>query len=60
MYVTVVTNRNSPPAVVLRVTYRNGGQNRTPANLTKWKPERIAVLRDERLVPAGDGFEILH
>jgi hypothetical protein len=65
MYVTVVPNRNSPPAVLLRETYRDGGKvkNRTLANLTKWKPEKIAalraVLRDERLVPAGDGFEIL-
>jgi hypothetical protein len=64
MYVTVVPNRNSPPAVLLRETYRDGDKvkNRTLANLTKWKPEKIAalraVLRDERLVP-GDGFEIL-
>ena len=65
MYVTVVPNRNSPPAVLLRETYRDGDKvkNRTLANLTKWKPEKIAalraVLRDERLVPAGEGFEIL-
>ena len=64
MYVTVVPNRNSPPAILLRETYRDGDKvkNRTLANLTKWKPEKIAalraVLRDERLVPAGDGFEI--
>ena len=33
------------------------------ANLTKWKPEKIAalraVLRDETLRPAGGGFEIV-
>ena len=65
MYVTVVPNRGSPPAILLRETYRDGGKvkNRTLANLTKWKPEKIAalraVLRDERLLPAGEGFEIL-
>jgi Transposase DDE domain len=66
MYVTVVPNRGSPPAILLRETYREAGKvkNRTLANLTRWKPEKIAalraVLRDERLLPAGDGgFEIL-
>jgi hypothetical protein len=65
MYVTVVPNRGSPPAVLLRETYREDGKvkNRTLANLTKWKPEKVAalraVLRDERLLPAGDGFEIV-
>jgi hypothetical protein len=66
MYVTVVPNRGSPPAILLRETYREDGKvkNRTLANLTKWKPEKIAalraVLRDEPLLPAGgDGFEIL-
>src|SRR6266700_609906 len=65
MYVTVVPNRGSPPAILLRETYREGGtvKNRTLANLTGWKPEKIAalraVLREETLRPAGDGFEIL-
>jgi hypothetical protein len=65
MYVTVVPNRGSPPAILLRETYREDGKvkNRTLANLTKWKPEKIAalraVLRDERLLPAGEGFEIV-
>jgi hypothetical protein len=65
MYVTVVPNRGSPPAVLLRETYRDAGKvkNRTLANLTRWKPEKIAalraVLRDERLLPPGDGFEIV-
>ena len=64
MYVTVVPNRGSPPAILLRETYREDGKvkNRTLANLSKWKPGKIAalraVLRDERLLPAGDGFEI--
>jgi hypothetical protein len=65
MYVTVVPNRGSPPAILLRETYREDGKvkNRTLANLSKWQPEKIAalraVLRDERLLPAADGFEIL-
>src|SRR5215471_6073867 len=65
MYVTVVPNRSSPPAILMRETYREDRKvkNRTLANLSKWKPEKIAalraVLRDERLLPAGDGFEIL-
>jgi hypothetical protein len=72
MYVTVVPNRGSPPAILLRETYRDGAKvkNRALANLTKWKPEKIAalraVLRDEALAPAGKpaaaeagGFEIL-
>jgi hypothetical protein len=65
MYVTVVPNRGSPPAILLRETYRDTGKvkNRTLANLSKWKPEKIAalraVLRDEKLLPAGEGFEIV-
>ena len=65
MYVTVVPNRGSPPAILLRETYREAGKvkNRTLANLTRWKPEKIAalraVLRDEALQPAGNGFEIV-
>ena len=47
MYVTVVPNRGSPPAILLRETYREDGKvkNRTLANLSKWKPEKIAALR---------------
>jgi hypothetical protein len=57
--VTVVPNRGSPPAILLRETYREDGKvrNRILANLTKWKPEKIAapraVLRDEQLLPAA-------
>jgi len=65
MYVTVVPNRGSRPAILLRETYRDGAavKNRTLANLTKWKPEKVAalraVLRDETLLPAQEGFEIV-
>jgi hypothetical protein len=65
MYVTVVPNRDSPPAVLLRESYRDGDKvkNRTIANLSKWPPEKVealrAVLRGDKLVPAGDGLEIV-
>jgi Transposase DDE domain len=65
MYVAVVPNRNSPPAVLLRESFRDGDKvkNRTLTNLSKWAPEKIAalraVLRGDRLVPAGEGLEIV-
>jgi len=61
MYVAVVPNRSSPPAILLRESYREGGRvkNRTLANLTHWPAERIEdlrqVLRGERR--AGSPFE---
>ncbi len=47
MYVQVIPNRNSPPAILLREGYREDGKvkNHTVANLSKWKPERIEALR---------------
>lgn len=46
MYIATVPNRNSPPAILLRESYREDGKvkNRTLANLTHWKPERIDAL----------------
>lgn len=46
MYVAVVPNRNSPPAILLRQGYRESGKakTRTLANITHWKPERIEAL----------------
>ncbi len=43
MYVTRVPNRNSPPAVLLRESYRENGKvkNRTLANLSKWPEEKV-------------------
>src|ERR1700748_2643430 len=65
MYVAVVPNRGSPPAILLRESYREAGKtkNRTLANLSDWPSERIelfrAVLRGDKLVPVGShGFEI--
>src|SRR5438876_7396673 len=65
MYVAVVPNRGSPPAILLRESYREGGKtkNRTLANLSRWPAERIeqlrAVLRGDKLLPAGETVEII-
>lgn len=47
MYVATVPNRKSPPAILLRESYRQNGKvkTRTIANLTHWAPERIEALR---------------
>lgn len=47
MYISAVPNRSSPPAILLRESYRAQGQvrTRTLANLTHWRPERIEALR---------------
>jgi DDE family transposase len=61
MYVAVVPNRGSPPAILLRESYREGGKtkNRTLANLSDWPAQQVqllrAVLRGDKLVPAGEG-----
>jgi hypothetical protein len=64
MYVAVVPNRSSRPAILLRESYREGDKvkNRTLANLSDWLPERVealrAALRGDKLVPVGEGIEI--
>lgn len=57
MYVATIPNRNSPPAILLREGYREDGKakNRTLANITSWKPERIEALR-RALRGEFDGF----
>ena len=47
MYVAVVPNRGSPPAILLRESYREGGKvkNRTLANLSGWPEEKVDDLR---------------
>ncbi len=47
MYVTKVPNRSSPPAVLLRESYRDGGKvkTRTLANLTGWPDAKVEALR---------------
>jgi transposase len=47
MYVAVVPNRNSPPAILLRESFRQDGKvhNRTIANLSDWPPAKVEALR---------------
>jgi hypothetical protein len=65
MYVTRIPNRDSPPAVLLRESYREGGKvkSRTLANISDWPEAKIdslrRVLAGETLVPLGEQrFEI--
>src|SRR5215475_5167032 len=64
MYITRVPNRNSPPAVLLRESYREGGKvkNRTLANLSAWPEAKVEALSRalKALPPAGlqGAFEI--
>jgi hypothetical protein len=59
VYITTIANRNSPPAVLLRESYREQGKvkSRTLANLSKWPPAKIDALRrvlaDEPMQPAA-------
>lgn len=47
MYVTEIPNRNSPPAVLLRESYRENGKvrTRTVANISHLRPAQIDALR---------------
>jgi len=61
MYITRVPNRGSPPAVLLRESYRDGGKvkNRTLANLSSWPEAKVEALARalKGLPPAGlDGM----
>ena len=66
MYVATVPNRNSPPATLLRESFRQNGKvhNRTLANLSHWPVEKVEALRqllkgDYQGLPALDSaFEI--
>jgi hypothetical protein len=64
MYIATIPNRSSPPAILLRESYRQGGQvkTRTLANLTDWPPAQLdvlrRVLRGDLLVAPDDAFEI--
>jgi hypothetical protein len=65
MYVARVPNRGSPPAILLRESYREGGKvkNRTLANLSRWPEHKVDALSRalKGLPPARDlseAFEI--
>jgi hypothetical protein len=66
MYVTRVPNRGSPPAVLLRESFRENGKvkTRTLANLSRWPEHKVDKLERalKGLPPAGwdlsEAFEI--
>src|SRR5690242_12078287 len=59
MYIESVPNRNSPPAILLRESYREDGKvrKRTLCNLSHWSPEHVeglrAVLKGGTVIPAA-------
>ena len=65
MYIDIVPNRASPPAVLLRESVRERGKvvKRTLANLSSLDPSQVealrAILRGETLVAPSDAFEKL-
>jgi len=61
MYIDVVPNRHSPPAILLRESIRHGTtiRKRTLVNLSQWDPVRVDALRrtlrgEFDHLPAGD------
>jgi len=60
MYIETVPNRNSPPAILLRESYRDGGKvkKRTLLNLTDFPTEIVegfrTVLKGGKFAPKGD------
>ncbi|MFH1765819.1 MAG: IS1634 family transposase [Gemmatimonadota bacterium] len=65
MYIDVVPNRSSPPAILLRESWREGKhtRKRTVANLSSLPMDQVElirrVLKGEELVPAHEAFEIV-
>lgn len=59
MYIEAVPNRSSPPAILLRESYRDKGKvrKRTLCNLTNWPAHLIeglrALLKDGSVLPPG-------
>jgi hypothetical protein len=66
MYIEAVPNRNSPPAILLRESYREGGKvrKRTLCNLSDWPTAYVeglrGVLKGGTVIPAGrDAFTVI-
>jgi transposase len=66
MYIEAVPNRNSPPAILLRETYRQDGKfcKRTLCNLSHWPIAHVeglrGVLKGGTVIPAGrDAFTVI-
>src|ERR1700693_4856996 len=60
MYIEAVPNRNSPPAILLRESFRVGGKvrKRTLLNLSEWPAAMVegvrALLKGGTVVPPGE------
>ena len=60
MYIETVPNRGSPPAILLRESYRDGGRirKRTLLNLSHWPAEHVeglrGVLKGGVVLPPGE------
>jgi transposase len=65
MYVSTIPNRNSPPAILLRESFREDGQvrKRTLANISDWPADQIEslrrVLKGETFPSDGGSLEII-
>ena len=66
VYIEAVPNRNSPPAILLRETYRQNGKfcKRTLCNLSHWPTAHVeglrGVLKGGTVIPAGrDAFTVI-
>src|SRR3954467_5067638 len=64
MFIQVIPNRGSPPAILLRESYREGGKvkKRTLCNLTHWPPNLLkgfkALLKGGTVISAPDSPEV--
>ena len=64
MYIDIVPNRNSPPAILLRESYREGGKvkKKTVANISHWPMDRVIdfkrFLKNEPMLFVGDTITI--
>lgn len=64
MFVDIVPNRNSPPAILVRESWRVGRvtKKRTVMNISDWPMDKVLslklLLQDEKLVPAKAAFAI--
>ena len=66
MYISRIPNRSSPPAILLRESYREKGKvkTRTLANLSKLPGDAISLLKrflaGERFVATNEAFQCVH
>jgi len=65
MYIATIPNRGSPPAILLRRGYREGGKVKTEtiANLSQLPPDAVNVLRQslkgKQMVPIDEALECI-